>query len=250
VSCLPAAVPCPLKPLGERDSPPPARADRPRPLTGALLVWPAPMPLYDLMLLLDPGAPSDRHDTILKEVTGLLEGGGTIVTTQEWGTRRMAFEIDHRPEADYHLLQFETENGGALLEQVDHSLKIMDGVLRHRIIRQKDGNVPPPAPRAEGRYAEAPPISEGAPAGETAAAPSEVAAPEAAPAADSVAPADGADPGANPAVADAAPAAEPAAAVETAAPDGSSLPPDAPAAPEADAAPAGDEEASSGPAAA
>jgi ribosomal protein S6 len=208
------------------------------------------MPLYDLMLLLDPGAPSDRHDAILKEVTGLLEGGGTIVTTQEWGTRRMAFEIDHRPEADYHLLQFEAEKGGALLEQVDHSLKIMDGVLRHRIIRQKDGNVPPPAPRAEGRYAEAPPISDGAPAGETpattageaAAAPSEVAAPEAAPAADSVAPAEGAAPSADPAAADAAPAAEPAAAVETAATDASSLPPEA-AEPPADAdAPAGDEE--------
>jgi small subunit ribosomal protein S6 len=213
------------------------------------------MPLYDLMLLLDPGAPSDRHDAILKEVTGLLEGGGTIVTTQEWGTRRMAFEIDHRPEADYHLLQFETEKGGALLEQVDHSLKIMDGVLRHRIIRQKDGNVPPPPPRAEGRYAEAPPISDDAPAGETAAttpgeaaaAPSEVAVPDTAPAADSVAPAEGAAPGADPAVADIAPAPEPAAAVETAAPDASSLPPEAPEA----EAPAGDEEeAPSGPAAA
>jgi small subunit ribosomal protein S6 len=213
------------------------------------------MPLYDLMLLLDPGAPSDRHDTILKEVTGLLEGGGTIVTTQEWGTRRMAFEIDHRPEADYHLLQFETEKGGALLEQVDHSLKIMDGVLRHRIIRQKDGNVPPAPPRAEGRYAEAPPISDDAPAGETAAttageaaaAPSEVAAPDTAPAADSVAPTEGAAPGADPAVADIAPAPEPAAAVETAAPDASSLPPEAPEA----EAPAGDEEeAPSGPAAA
>jgi small subunit ribosomal protein S6 len=221
------------------------------------------MPLYDLMLLLDPGAPSDRHDAILKEVTGLLEGGGKIVTTQEWGTRRMAFEIDHRPEADYHLLQFETEKGGALLEQVDHSLKIMDGVLRHRIIRQKDGNVPPPPPRAEGRYAEAPPISEDAPAGETAAttageaaaAPSEVAAPEAAPAADSVTPAVGAapsaDPATDPAVADAAPAAEPAPAVETAAPDASSLPPEAPEPPADAEAPAGDEEeAPSGPAAA
>jgi ribosomal protein S6 len=214
------------------------------------------------MLLLDPGAPSDRHDAILKEVTGLLEGGGTIVTTQEWGTRRMAFEIDHRPEADYHLLQFETEKGGVLLEQVDHSLKIMDGVLRHRIIRQKDGNVPPPPPRAEGRYSEAPPISEDAAAGETAAttageaaaAPSEVAAPEAAPAAGSVTPAEGAapsaDPATDPAVADTAPASEPAAAVETAAPDASSLPPEAPESPADAEAPAGDDEAPSGPAAA
>src|SRR5690242_8936212 len=109
------------------------------------------MPLYDLMLLLDPGAPSDRQETILRDVQGLLESSGNVVGNYDWGTRRMTFEIDHRPEAAYHLFQFETEGGGALLEQVDHSLKIMDGVLRHRIIRLKDGSPPPPMPSADRR---------------------------------------------------------------------------------------------------
>ena len=115
------------------------------------------MPLYDLMLLLDPGAPSDRQETILRDVQGLLESGGNVVGTYDWGTRRMTFEIDHRPDAAYHLFQFETESGGALLERVDHSLKIMDGVLRHRIIRLKDGSPPPPpmpSPDRRGGYEE------------------------------------------------------------------------------------------------
>ncbi|HEX4717841.1 MAG TPA: 30S ribosomal protein S6 [Thermoleophilaceae bacterium] len=109
------------------------------------------MPLYDLMLLLDPGAPSDRQETILRDVQGLLESGGNVVGNFDWGTRRMTFEIDHRPDAAYHLFQFETEGGGALLEQVDHSLKIMDGVLRHRIIRLKEGSPPPPMPTPDRR---------------------------------------------------------------------------------------------------
>jgi small subunit ribosomal protein S6 len=109
------------------------------------------MPLYDLMLLLDPGAPSDRQETILRDVQGLLESGGNVVGNYDWGTRRMTFEIDHRPDAAYHLFQFETDGGGALLERVDHSLKIMDGVLRHRIIRLKDGSPPPPMPTPDRR---------------------------------------------------------------------------------------------------
>jgi small subunit ribosomal protein S6 len=109
------------------------------------------MPLYDLMLLLDPGAPSDRQESILKDVQGLLESGGNVVGNYDWGSRRMTFEIDHRPDAAYHLFQFETESGGALLERVDHSLKIMDGVLRHRIIRLKDGSPPPPMPSPDRR---------------------------------------------------------------------------------------------------
>ena len=110
------------------------------------------MPLYDLMLLLDPGVPSDRQESILRDVQTQLESGGSVVGSYDWGTRRMTFEIDHRPEAAYHLFQFETASGGALLEQVDHSLKIMDGVLRHRIIRLKDGSPAPPMPAPDRRY--------------------------------------------------------------------------------------------------
>ena len=119
------------------------------------------MPLYDLMLLLDPGVPSDRQETILSDVKTQLESGGTLVGAHDWGQRRMTFEIDHRPDAAYHLFQFEAESGGALLNQVDHSLKITDGVLRHRIVRLKDGSPPPPAPQPErrgyGDYDDVPP---------------------------------------------------------------------------------------------
>jgi small subunit ribosomal protein S6 len=56
----------------------------------------------------------------------------------------MAYEIDHRPEAHYHLFQFEGPN--ELLERLRHSLRIMDGVLRFRIVKVKPGTAPPPPP--------------------------------------------------------------------------------------------------------
>jgi small subunit ribosomal protein S6 len=123
------------------------------------------MPLYDLLLLLDPAAPTDRQEAILREVQGMLDKDGNVRGTYDWGTRRLAYEIDHRPEASYQLMQFETAPGGALLERLDHNLKIMDGVLRHRIIRLKDNAPPPPMPRPEGRreHEEAPPLEQAAP---------------------------------------------------------------------------------------
>ena len=92
------------------------------------------------MLLLDPNAPEGRQNEVLQSTESTIQSAGTLVGKHDWGVRRMAYEIDHRPEAAYHLFQFETEGGPAPLEQVDHSLKIMDGVLRHRIIRLKDGS--------------------------------------------------------------------------------------------------------------
>jgi small subunit ribosomal protein S6 len=104
--------------------------------------------LYDLMLMLDPNAPEERQGEVLRNVESAIEGAGTLVGKHDWGVRRMAFEIDHRPEAAYHLFQFETDSN-ELLERLDHSLKIADGVLRFRIIRLKPGSPPPPAPRQE-----------------------------------------------------------------------------------------------------
>lgn len=103
--------------------------------------------LYDLMLMLDPDAPDGRHGQILDEVGSMIEKGGDLVGRHDWGDRRMTFEIDHHPDAAYHLFQFESEP--SLLERLDHSLKIADGVLRFRIIRLKPGTPPPPPPRAE-----------------------------------------------------------------------------------------------------
>ena len=101
--------------------------------------------LYDLMLLIDPNAPDGRQDQVVRDVQSMIESGGTLVGSHDWGERRMAYEIDHRPEAQYHLFQFESET--ELLERLQHQLKIMDGVLRFRIIRLKPGAPTPPPPR-------------------------------------------------------------------------------------------------------
>ena len=101
--------------------------------------------LYDLMVLLDASAPEERRNEIIVETEGLIEGGGTIIGRHDWGTRKITFEINHHPEADYRLWQF--EGGNDVLDKLNHTLKITDGILRFRIVRQDAGSPPvPPAP--------------------------------------------------------------------------------------------------------
>ena len=58
----------------------------------------------------------------------------------------MAYEIDHRPEAEYRLFQFRGDN--ALLAKLDR-LKINDAVVRFRIIKFKEGQPVPPPPEQQ-----------------------------------------------------------------------------------------------------
>ena len=65
---------------------------------------------YDLMLLVDPTAPEERRNAAISEAESMINSGGELVGSYDWGTRRMAYEIDHRPEADYRLYQFNGDN--------------------------------------------------------------------------------------------------------------------------------------------
>jgi small subunit ribosomal protein S6 len=100
--------------------------------------------LYDLMLLVDPNAPEERRTAAVSEAESLMSSGGEIVASDDWGQRRMAYEIDHRPEADYRLYQFNGDND--LLQRLNQRLRINDAVLRFRIIKAKPGKPLPPPP--------------------------------------------------------------------------------------------------------
>lgn len=111
-------------------------------------------PIYDLMVLLATSAEDERRARILADVEQTIaDNGGTIELKQEWGVRRLAFEIAHTPDAEYHLLQF--SGPPALVETLSYNLKIADGVLRHRIIKVTPGTPPPPEPSVHEPAAEA-----------------------------------------------------------------------------------------------
>jgi small subunit ribosomal protein S6 len=99
-------------------------------------------PVYDLVLLLDTQAEDERRTEILSNVQAALERGGEVIGRHDWGVRPTAYEVHKRPDADYHLFQF--HGPSELLEQLDHTLKITDGVTRFRIIKLRAGTPGPP----------------------------------------------------------------------------------------------------------
>lgn len=102
---------------------------------------------YDLMLLIDPTAPEERRTAAVSEAESMINSGGELLEQHDWGHRRMAYEIDHRPEAEYRLYQFRGDN--ALLDRLNSRLRILDGVLRFRIIKAKPGQPTPPPPEQQ-----------------------------------------------------------------------------------------------------
>jgi small subunit ribosomal protein S6 len=130
----------------------------------------AAKPTYDLMLLLDTAAADEQRAKVLADAERLItSNGGTITSKHDWGTRALAFEIRHKTDAQYHLLQFEGPT--AVLDALNRTLHITDGVTRYRIIKLRPGTPPAPdvrpdaaAPRAAEEGSEEPATPAEAPA--------------------------------------------------------------------------------------
>src|SRR5271170_592446 len=103
----------------------------------------ATAPIYDLMLLLDPEAEDTARAKVLSDTVTTIEGQGEIVSQADWGERPLAYPIDHRKSAQYHLVQFHTSDTG-LLSGLERTLHITDGVLRFRLIKLRPGTPSPP----------------------------------------------------------------------------------------------------------
>ena len=134
---------------------------------------------YELVLMLDPGQDAPARDAVAKEVKRQIEADGALKHENEWGLRKMAYEIAQRNEADYRWFRFEAPT--ELLEQLDHNLKIADGVLRFRIFKVGPDTpvIAPPATAAPGPSASRERPAESAP--EAVPQPPAESAPEAAP---------------------------------------------------------------------
>lgn len=83
--------------------------------------------------MLDPGPDEAGRDALAQDVKSRIEGKGTLKHENKWGLRKMAYEIEQRNEADYRWFRF--EGPAELLDELNHNLKIVDGVLRFRVFK-------------------------------------------------------------------------------------------------------------------
>jgi small subunit ribosomal protein S6 len=118
-----------------------------------------PAPTYDLVLLIDPKAEDGARAKIVSDTGSAVEAGGELLRHDEWGERPLSYPIDKKASAEYHLFQFHAGSPG-LLNGLDRTLRITDGVLRFRIIKLAPG-VPdaPEMPAASAPAAEHAPDS-------------------------------------------------------------------------------------------
>jgi small subunit ribosomal protein S6 len=89
---------------------------------------------YELVYVVSPDATDEQVTELHTQVEGIAQRmGGSIDKTENWGRRRLAYEIGRHKEGTYVLEVL--DGSGELMKEIDRRLKVTDLVIRHLVVR-------------------------------------------------------------------------------------------------------------------
>jgi small subunit ribosomal protein S6 len=95
------------------------------------------MKAYELLFFVDPTSTDEALAGVSKRIElTVTDNGGTVDSVDDWGKRRLAYEIDGLTEGSYTLVNFHADP--TQIEELDRVLRINDNVKRHMIVRRPD----------------------------------------------------------------------------------------------------------------
>lgn len=91
---------------------------------------------YELALVISAKLDDDTRAAVLEKAKNYITRfGGTVGETEEWGKRKLAYEIQKVTEAYYYFIQF-TSDDSDTPNQLEGRMRIMDNVLRYLVVRK------------------------------------------------------------------------------------------------------------------
>ena len=95
------------------------------------------MKAYELLYFVAPSIDEDVRSAVTTRIeTAIADAQGSIDNVEEWGKRKLAFEVDGLAEGDYTLVDFHADPAG--IAELDRVLRITDAVKRHMIVCRTD----------------------------------------------------------------------------------------------------------------
>jgi small subunit ribosomal protein S6 len=85
---------------------------------------------YETVFIMNPELSGDQHQLLFDKLNGLVpEDQGTLVKLDEWGHKRLAYEIKKHTRGYYVLMDFCGD--GALVQEIERNLRLDDRVLKY-----------------------------------------------------------------------------------------------------------------------
>ena len=94
------------------------------------------MSKYELAVVLNAKIEDDERAAALEKVKNYISRfGGVVTNVDEWGKKRLAYEIQKMKEGYFYFIQFDAETSAPL--EIENRVRIMENVLRYLCVKQE-----------------------------------------------------------------------------------------------------------------
>ena len=91
---------------------------------------------YELAVVVNAKIEDDERAQVIEKVKEMITRfGGNVTDVDEWGKRRLAYEIQKMKEAYYYFVHFEAD--ATVPGEIEQKIRIMDNVLRYLCVKQE-----------------------------------------------------------------------------------------------------------------
>ena len=92
---------------------------------------------YELAVVVSANLEDEQRNATVDKVKALVERfKGNITEVDEWGKKKLAYEIQKMKEAYYYFIRFEADVDAPA--EIESRIRIMDGVIRYLVVRQDE----------------------------------------------------------------------------------------------------------------
>ncbi|MCH4190905.1 MAG: 30S ribosomal protein S6 [Butyrivibrio sp.] len=92
---------------------------------------------YELAVVVSAKIEDDARAEVVDKCKALIERfGGQITNVDDWGKKKLAYEIDKMNEAFYYFIQFDAE--GTVPAELESRVRILDNVIRYLCVRRDE----------------------------------------------------------------------------------------------------------------
>lgn len=120
-----------------------------------------PVALYESIFIIHPSTSDDDVNAIIGRVREIIaKPGGNVVHVENWGRKKLAYEVKKQRKGNYVLMNY--EGGSGVVQELERNFRLMDSVLKFMTIKvdPRIGLPPPPTPAVEGEAAAAPAVED------------------------------------------------------------------------------------------
>ena len=92
---------------------------------------------YELCVVVSAKIEDEERAKVIDKCKAYVERfGGTITEVDEWGKKRLAYEVQKMKEAFYYFIKFDAESTAPA--EIESRVRIMDNVIRYLVVRQDE----------------------------------------------------------------------------------------------------------------